>query len=312
MKYRWEIRTGDGWYAGTDAAVFLSLSGDKASMKEMQLSDPDSVNDWEKGDVNHGGFETADLGNINTGTLRHDGGGAGPDWEVDYCKVTNDEDGRVWLAGVNAELKGNQPKRLVFQLTDRGNYDQMEAQKKAAAAQKAQDAAAAEQAAADAEEDRQAAEEEKQFQKDLLAQKKQLQRELQRAKMEAELAKLRGQLPGGGGSTPAGGTTTGMRTVELYGVVNGSTVPLTQAVRVGSGSVQLVPGARVMRGDGPGDGFGLGGTPGRWSNWYSESPSNHGLPPNIGVIGSDGSRGYVLNSQFLQLLFGSGWMAAIS
>jgi hypothetical protein len=311
MKYRWEIRTGDGWYAGTDAGVFLSLSGDKASMKEMQLSDPDTNNDWEKGDVNHGGFETADLGNLTTGTLRQDGGGAGPDWEVDYCRVTNDEDGRSWLAGVNSELKGNQPKRLVFSLTDRGNYDQMQAQKKAEADKRALDAADAQAASEEAEEDRLAAEEDKKFQKELQNQKKQLQRELQRAKMEAELAKLRGQIPGA--STPAtGGTTTAMRTVELYGMLNGATVPLTQAVRVGSGSVSIVPGARVMRGDGPGDGFGLGGTPGRWSSFYSESPSNHGLPPNIGVIGSDGSRGYVLNSQFLQLLFGGGWMSAIS
>ncbi len=40
MKYRWEIRTGDTWYAGTDANAFLSLSGDKGSMKEMELNDP--------------------------------------------------------------------------------------------------------------------------------------------------------------------------------------------------------------------------------------------------------------------------------
>lgn len=312
MKYRWEIRTGDTWYAGTDANVFLSLAGDTASMKEMELNDPDSSNDWEKGDVNHGGFETTDLGDLRTGTLRQDGSNTGSDWTVDYVKVTNDEDGRVWLAGVNSELKENQPKRLVFKLTDRGQYDQILAQKKADAAKKAlddQDAEAQQEAAAD---ERAAAEEERQYKKELERQRKQLQREVARAKNEAELAKLRAQLnpqqtTGGGGG--GGGS---MRTVEIYGVLNGANVPLTQAVRVGGGSVQIVPGARVMRGDGPGDGMGLGGSPGKWSSYVSDSPANYGLPVGVGVLGSDGSRGYVLSAQFLALLFGSGWSSVIS
>jgi hypothetical protein len=86
MRYRWEIRTGDTWYAGSDANVYLSIAGDKGSMKELELNDPDSNNDWEKGDVNHGVFETADLGMLTTGTLRHDGSGASPDWTVDYVR----------------------------------------------------------------------------------------------------------------------------------------------------------------------------------------------------------------------------------
>ena len=53
-------------------------------------------------------FDTADLGNLQTGTLKHDGGGASPDWTPEYVRITNDEDGRIWLAPVNTELKGNQ------------------------------------------------------------------------------------------------------------------------------------------------------------------------------------------------------------
>lgn len=314
MKYRWEIRTGDTWYAGTDANVYLSLAGDGASMKEMELNDPDTNNDWEKGDVNHGGFETADLGDIRTGTLRQDGSGSGSDWSVDYVKITNDEDGRVWLAGVNTELKGNQPSRLVFKLTDRGQYDQILAQKKADAAKKALEQKDAEAQQEEAEDERQAAEEERNFKRELERQRKELQRQVARNKMEAELAKLRNQLTGaptgGSGSSSGGGGT--MRTVELYGIINGANVPLTQAVRVGGGSVQIVPGARVMRGDGPGDGMGLGGSPGKWSAFVSDSPANYGLPAGVGVLGSDGSRGYVLSAQFLAQLFGSGWSTVIS
>lgn len=312
MRYRWEIRTGDTWYAGTDANVFLSLTGDRNSMKEMEINDPDTNNDWEKGDINHGAFETADLGNINTGTLRHDGSGAGPDWTVDYVKITNDEDGRVWLAGVNTELKSNQPFRLVFSLTDRGQYDELQRRKAEEAARKKQEADDAVAKSAEEEEDRAAAEEERQFRKELENQKKQLQRELQKAKMQAELDKLRAQLGQTSGTQPPT-QTGGMRTVELFGVVNGSVVPLTRAVTVGSGGASIAQGARVMRGDAAGDGFGLGGSPGRWAMYYGgTSPADFGLPPNVGVLGSDGSRGWVLNGEFLRQLFGSSWMQVIS
>lgn len=313
MRYRWEIRTGDTWYAGTDANVFLSLAGDKGAMKEMELNDPDSNNDWEKGSVNHGVFETADLGMIGTGTLRHDGSGAGPDWTVDNVKITNDEDGRVWLAGVNTELKGNQPQRLVFRLIDRGQYDEIQRRNAEEAARKKREAEDAEAKAAEEDEDREAAEEERRFRKELEAQKKQLQRELQKAKMQAELDKLRSQLgqTTGGGTAPASGG--GLRTIEFFGVMNGSVVPLARAVTVGSGGVQIQPGARVMRGDSAGDGFGLGGMPGRWSMFYGgASPADYGLPSNVGVLGSDGSRGWVLSADFLRQLFGSGWQQVIS
>lgn len=311
MRYRWEIRTGDTWYAGTDANVFLALTGSTSSMKEMEINDPGTNNDWEKGDVNHGVFETADLGNISTGTLRHDGGGAGPDWTVDYCKITNDEDGRVWLAGVNTELKSNQPFRLVFRLTDKGQYEELQRRAAEEAARKRQEAEDSETKADEEQADREAAEQERLFKKELDAQKRKLKQELERAKMQAELDKLRGQI----GQTSGGssGSTTGLRTVEFFGVINGSVVPLSRAVTVGGSGVQIQPGARVMRGDSGADGFGLGGAPGRWSAFYGGSnPADFGLPANVGVLGSDGSRGWVLSSDFLRQLFGSGWQAVIS
>jgi hypothetical protein len=41
VHYRWEIKTGSTWYAGTDANVYLTLRGDKAAMQEIELNDPD-------------------------------------------------------------------------------------------------------------------------------------------------------------------------------------------------------------------------------------------------------------------------------
>lgn len=308
-RYRWEIRTGDTWYAGTDANVYLSLAGDKNNMKEMELNDPDSDNDWERGEVNHGLFETADLGFLKTGTLRHDGKGAGPDWTVDYVRITNDEDGRIWLAGVQKELGADSPFRLSFKLEDRGQYDEIQRRLKEDAAAKERADADSEQAIADAEAERVAQEQEKAFKAEMQKQKLELQRQITRLKAQQELDNLRAQagLPplAGGGGTGAGT----IRTIELFGMINGQTVPLVQAVQGG----QIVPGARVLRGDSPSDGFGLGGTPGRWSAFYgAASPAEYGLPPNTGVLGSDGSRGWVLSAQALQQIFGSNWASVIA
>jgi hypothetical protein len=314
-RYRWELRTGDTWYAGTDATPSLGLTGTMGSMKPMEINDPDSNNDWEKGDVNHGTFTTQELGNLQTGTLSHDGSGSGSDWTVDYVKVTNDEDGRVWSAGVNAELKANSPYRLVFSLVDKGQFDILEARKKEEAARKKGEDADKEAELAAVEEDRAAAEEERQFRKDLEKEKARLKRELAVAKQKAELDKLRAQLapPAAPAQAPPGATGGGsVRSVELFGVLNGQNVPLVRAVQQGPTGFVVVPGARVMRGDGPGDGFGLGGSPGRWSTLYSQSPADFGLPAAVGVLGSDGTRGWVLSGQFLAQLLGSNWQQVIS
>ena len=123
MKYRWAIKNGSTWFAGTDGDVFFSMRGDKGSMQEIELNDPDTVNDWERNTTNHGVIDTADLGNIVTGTLKKSGN---DDWTVETVTITNDEDGRVWESGLNTELTSNSPYRLTFKLIDRGQFDQME------------------------------------------------------------------------------------------------------------------------------------------------------------------------------------------
>lgn len=319
-RYRWEIRTGTTWYAGTDANVYLSLVGDKNSMKEMELNDPDDDNDWEKGNVNHDVFTTADLGNITTGTLRQDGTQTQPDWTVDYCKITNDEDGRVWNAGVNAELKGNEPFRLVFALTERGQYDEIQKRNKDEATRKKIDDADAAAKADEEAADRDAADEERKFRKDLERQKRQLTLELAKAKQQAELEKLRAQIAQsqGGGQTsqplPAGPQGGMLRTFELFGIVGGRLAPLTSAVSVdrASGRASVVPGASVMVTDQAGEGFGLAGIPGRWQQLYmGRSPSEFGLDSDKAVLASDGSRGWALDAKFLSQIFGMNWRQAV-
>ena len=71
-----EIQTSDTPGPEPMPKVFLSLEGDQGT-KEMCLADPSAINDWERGDLNTGTFQTTELGNLIRGTLRHDGSGAG-------------------------------------------------------------------------------------------------------------------------------------------------------------------------------------------------------------------------------------------
>jgi uncharacterized protein YeaO (DUF488 family) len=298
----------------------MALTGDKGSMKEMELNDPDSNNDWEKGDVNHGGFETADLGNLSTGTLRQDGSGAGSDWTVDYVKITNDEDGRVWLAGVNSELKGNQPYRLVFKWVDRGQYDELQRQAKEAANKRLSDDEDAEAKAEEEKADKEAAAEERRYRKELERQKRQMTLELQKAKQEAELAKLRAQIDtaknggivppqGGGGGVPAG--TGATRTFEIFGIVGGRLAPLTSAISSNGGRWTVNQGASVMVTESAGEGYGLA-APGRWAALYpGRSPAEFGQDADKGVLASDGTRGWALPATLLTQIFGTNWRQAV-
>lgn len=320
MRYRWTIKTGDDWYSGTDANVFLSLSGLDASMREVTISDPDAINDWEKGDLNHGSIETEDLGELQTGTLRHDQSGPSSGWKVDWVKVQNEEDGREWTATVGKFDEGGRFPLLRFSRTDDGQYEQIQKRKQREAQAKAEKDAKEAKARKEADEKQEEADEDAAFQKELDAQSKQLERELRKAKLEAELAKKKAEiekLKGGGSTTtspPMGGGTGAFRTYELFGILNGMNVPLAQVVVCdrNTGRCSVVPGGRVIVGEQPNEGFGLAGIPGRWQMYYGgRSPAEFGLDPDKGVLGSDGSRGWVLNAQFLSQVFGSGWRAAI-
>ena len=323
-RYRWETKTAYVNGAGTDANVFLSLSGDKATLKEMEINDPDSSQDWEKGDINHGLIETADLGWIKTGTLKHDGWGAGPDWMVEYVKITNDDDGREWLAGVNAELKANNPFRLVFKNTSRGQFDELQRQKELEVEQREREQTLEDQQRANA----QKVEDAKQRLADAKAASKaraeKLKIEIERAKIAADEQRLREeleQLQGGGVSPPAQSpqspsplpTGGSLKTYEVFGVYNGRPAPLTQAVNFDRATGKVLgvnAGYRVMATDSPSEGFGLAGTPGRWSSFVTQSPLFYGLDPDRGILAWDGSRGQVLNASYLLQLFGD-WRQAV-
>jgi hypothetical protein len=323
MRYRWEIKTTDTWYSGTDASVFLSLSGLDASMREVQISDPDAINDWERGDVNHGSIETQDLGELQTGTLRHDQSGPAAGWSVDWVKITNEEDGREWTATVGTFDSGGRFPLLRFSRTNDGQFEEIKKQRAQratyAADKEAAEKIAAKRQAQEQAQQRAASAADADLDSDLAKQQRELDRELKKAEAEAKLAEQRAKLDQmrGGGPTPSGGSgssTMTFRTYELFGVTNGGKVPLSQVVLcdANTGRCSVVPGGRVMVAEAPSEGFGLAGVPGRWSAIYSgRSPTEFGLDSDKGVLASDGSRGWVVTAAFLSQVFGAGWRAAV-
>jgi hypothetical protein len=62
----------------------------------------------------------------------------------------------------------------------------------------------------------------------------------------------------------------------------------------------------------PNEGYGLAGTPGRWSTLYAgRSPAEFGLDADKAVLASDGSRGWALPATLLAQIFGSNWRQAV-
>jgi hypothetical protein len=308
MRYRWEIKTSDTWYSGTDASVFLSLSGLDASMREVQISDPDAINDWEKGDVNHGTIATEDLGDIQTGTLRHDGSGPAAGWSVDWVKVTNEEDGREWTATVGGFDTGGRFPLLRFTRTNEGQTDQVKRQKAQREADAKAKADADKLAAKRREAEQDAAREDARLEDETLRKQRDQERARRRARAEKQLAEEGTEANVGG----AGQQAIQFRTFELFGWLGGARVPLRQVLQLdGNGRYSVVPNARVMVSQSSSEGFGLGGVPGQWSSYYTAAPSLYGLDNDKAVLASDGVRGWVLDSNFLTQIFGVGWRAAV-
>lgn len=317
--YRWELVTGPGTWDGTDSNGYLSIRGDKDSMREVQISDPNETNNFERGSTNHGIIDTADLGNLLTGTLRHDGWGLGSDWTVQSIRVTSDDDGRSWLAKVNKELTKNEIFRLEFKLVDAGQYEQMQGAARDALDKKRREDEARAQKIQDEEEAAGADEAEKKAKRELDAERRNLDLELKKAKQQADLLKVRAEIeklkggadPSGAGSGSGGGGV--VRTIELFAVMGGRAVPLIAGLVNSAGRYSVASGARVMTGDGPGEGFGYGGSPGRWSEASGgQPPTSYGQDPTVGIVASDGSRAWPMPSATLEQIFGSNWRAVIT
>lgn len=313
MEYRWEIKTGDVMNAGTDADVYLSLTGTLAAMKEVEIADAGDSNNWEKGEINSGVLQTSDLGELISGNLRHNSWGGAPGWHVDWVRITNQEDGRIWTATVGQFDNGGNYPRLRFTKSDPGQYDQIQKQK-ALDEQARRDKDAADKREADRKrEEQRTTETDRDWQREMDKQRADLDKELEKARLEAEIARKRAEidkLRGGTGTVPTGTGTSGgtLRTFELFGTLNGAVVPLIRVLSNNGGRYSVVAGGDVLRADSPAEGYGLSGTPGKWSQVYpGVSPTAYGLDADKGVLGFDGARAWAIPASTLQQIFGANW-----
>lgn len=95
MKYKIAVKTGDVRGAGTDANVYVQLTGESGASEEKQLES--SGNNFERGKTDQFTIEVLELGELNKLKVRHDGSGFGSGWFLDNIVVTNLKSGKEWV-----------------------------------------------------------------------------------------------------------------------------------------------------------------------------------------------------------------------
>lgn len=98
--YKVEVKTSDKFQAGTDADIEFQLLTENGNSHFMDIDRfaneyTDSINNFEKNDkdcfqmvFNRNESECDKFGKITGLNIKNTGGGAGPDWHVDYIKLT--------------------------------------------------------------------------------------------------------------------------------------------------------------------------------------------------------------------------------
>lgn len=95
-KFKIDITTGDVDYAGTDANVYITLFGDRASSSETYLDTP-GHDDFERGKTDTFNiFSAQNLGDITAIRVRHDNSGSASGWFLERVVVTNQDTGMRW------------------------------------------------------------------------------------------------------------------------------------------------------------------------------------------------------------------------
>ncbi|KAJ8309048.1 hypothetical protein KUTeg_013922 [Tegillarca granosa] len=79
------VQTGNVRYAGTDANVFIQITGSKGMTEKIQLDD--AKNNFEKGMVDEFQVELFDVGKIEKINIGHDSSGPGAGWFLDWVRI---------------------------------------------------------------------------------------------------------------------------------------------------------------------------------------------------------------------------------
>jgi len=284
VRLRWVIKTADALYSGTDSDVYLALSGTLRTMPEVRIDNPNSSDNFEKGDIDTGILVVEDdLGPLTSGQLRVDSSGDEHPWRVDWVQILPEgvpTDGPGgWRAEVNtsADENGMFP-MLRFSPMGGGEARSFQPGDGPGDSDEAQVARELDEVERKLRFNR--------MRQDLALKKQQL------AELEEKL------------SPPIG---PAFRTYELFGWMDGKVVPLNDIITKTDKGLDVVDGGRLMIGQEPEDGFGLAGNTGKWFQYVDVGPGVFGLEPDGGVLTSDGKRVLVCDAEFLMTAFGEKW-----
>lgn len=101
-------------------------------------------------------------------------------------------------------------------------------------------------------------------------------------------------------------------TYEIYGRMDGRQVPIWKELRFDGLRYHLKQGGRILIGHSSAEGYGFGGTPGRWATLYgSRSPADWGLDADKAVVAFDGTRAYAVPAAQLSEIFGTDWRRVV-
>lgn len=326
--YRWTIKTSDDLYSGASPGqVFLSLHGLDGAMKETLISQTKALGQFSKGTEDAGTVSVPEnLGALQTGTLRCTGR-----WNVDWVRVRSldPDDGRIWHAEVGKwDHQGKFPilrfKQIAAAEADSEETRQADSTDKTSP-ERGLCIGPQKPVLDEAKEDPelnalQEILDQLNRELDVLRLRKAVaekRKELERASSAPPPVKIQeapepddtGKEEESTESAPPGDVAlTAMITFEVIARVWGKKEPFTDAVLMLGGAPIVLPGVALSVGSAPEDGFGLGGSPGRWREFYPSTPPEAlGLPPGVGVLVYDGVRGHALDPATLQRLLGQDW-----
>ena len=96
MDYTVRVVTGDKWGAGTDANVFIAMTGEFGDSGERELQDSGNVNKFEKNQEDVFTVSAVELGRLKKLKIRHDNKGGGAAWYLDRVEVEDPKNNKTY------------------------------------------------------------------------------------------------------------------------------------------------------------------------------------------------------------------------
>jgi len=106
IDYTVTVFTGDKVWAGTDANVFVTMTGEFGDSGERELRDSGNVNKFEKNQEDAFTVTAVELGRLKKLKIRHDNKGGGAAWYLDRVEVEDPKNSKKFVVYfANVQMK---------------------------------------------------------------------------------------------------------------------------------------------------------------------------------------------------------------